>query len=68
MFRLNFKIYVGLSTDKMRITRLSVAIEERSANLIIRRRADDVSVMMDSKEMGQRNAHFHQVIKDHRKI
>ena len=68
MFTLNFKIYVGLSTDKMRITRLSVAIEERGAILIIRRRADDVSVMMDLKEMGQHNAHFHQVIKDHIKI
>ena len=63
-----FKIYVGLSGEILRILklRLSVATGERGAILMLRRREDDVSVIMDSKETGQRVAHLHQVIEDHR--
>ena len=66
MFKLNFKIYVGLSGERIMTTRLSVATGEQSAILIIRKREDVVSVIMDSKETGQRVAHLHQVIEDHR--
>ena len=48
----------------MLITRLSVAIGVRIVNLMISRRAADASVILDSKEMGLRIAHLHQVIKD----
>ena len=66
MFKLNFKIYVGISGERIRTTRLSVATGERGVILIMRRREDDVSVIMDLKETGQRVAHLHQVIEDHR--
>ena len=63
MFKQNFKIYVGLSEVTKLVTRLSVAIGGRIVHLMIKRRAVDASVILDSKEMGLRVAHLHLVIK-----
>ena len=64
MFKQNFKIYVGLSEVTKLVTRLSVAIGGRIVHLMIKRRAVDASVILDSKEMGLRIARLHQVMKD----